>query len=538
MDQTGLDFGMGTNPGVCNSEYRVCDVRRSTLWYCSVIASLLLSACSSPRHLPPDEDDGIIEVAILQMNDVYEIAGVDNGRSGGLARVAHFYKTLEREYPQSMLVLAGDFLNPSLVGTMKVDGERVNGRQMVETLNAMDLDLVAFGNHEFDLDEEDLQKRIDSSEFDWIASNIQQVCGDRHYPFYKNVDGRKQFMPASKVYTFRDGDGTEMRLGILSATLNMNPREYVHYYDVDSCVGVEMELLRDVSDVIIGLTHVTMEQDEELARTYQDIDLIMGGHEHDHMERKVDGTIITKADANAKTVYKHVLRYETVSENLQIESSLIRIDTTIPRDPAVAEIVERWVSLLNTRIRDVIEDPYEIVYHSDEPLDGRESSIRHRQTNMGTLFASAMLASSRHGARAALLNSGSIRVDDQIEGDILAIDIFRALPFGGSIIEARLTGELLEKLLDFSENARGSGAHLLYAGLAKQGDHWSVAGAPIRHEDTYVIAVNDFLLRGFDIPFLTDEHPGILDVYSPGNMDKTDLRTDIRKAIIAYLRRQ
>jgi outer membrane protein OmpA-like peptidoglycan-associated protein len=42
----------------------------------------------------------------------------------------------------------------SLERTIKVKGERISGKQMVEVMNAMEFDLVTFGNHEFDLKEE------------------------------------------------------------------------------------------------------------------------------------------------------------------------------------------------------------------------------------------------------------------------------------------------------------------------------------------------------------------------------------------------
>lgn len=50
-----------------------------------------------------------------------------------------------------MLFMAEDFLNPSLLGIIKADGKRVRGKQMVEVMNTMNFDLVAFGNHEFDI---------------------------------------------------------------------------------------------------------------------------------------------------------------------------------------------------------------------------------------------------------------------------------------------------------------------------------------------------------------------------------------------------
>ncbi|MDX1408781.1 MAG: metallophosphoesterase, partial [Saprospiraceae bacterium] len=304
---------------------------RGSLLVVSLCCVLLAASCGPARSLRGTTDDGKIEIAILQMNDVYEINGVEGGKSGGLARVAHVYKELQSRHPLTMMVLAGDFLNPSLIGTMRYQGERIRGRQMVEALNVIGCDLVAFGNHEFDISEDDLQQRINESQFDWIATNIQQVCGDRLYPFYKEVDGRKQFVPTSQVYTFEDADGTALRLGFVSATLDANPQDYVHYYDWDSCGQEELARLNTRADLVIGLTHLSIEQDAAFAEALGNLPLIMGGHEHDNMYHFVGETVIAKADANAKTVYVHIIRHDKRTGKTTVDSELIEINAAVPR---------------------------------------------------------------------------------------------------------------------------------------------------------------------------------------------------------------
>ena len=61
------------------------------------------------------KESGKFYFTILQLNDVYEIAPIQGGRYGGMARVETVHKELLKENPNTMLVLAGDFLNPSLV---------------------------------------------------------------------------------------------------------------------------------------------------------------------------------------------------------------------------------------------------------------------------------------------------------------------------------------------------------------------------------------------------------------------------------------
>ena len=148
-----------------------------------VVSLSIIISCSN--------DDGKIDFTFLQLNDVYEIAPIQGGAYGGMARVETVHKELLKENPNTMLFLAGDFLNPSLLGSIKVDGERVRGKQMVEVMNAMNFDLVAFGNHEFDVSQKDLQNRLNESNFPWISANIKLKTDGGLIPFYKEINEQK-----------------------------------------------------------------------------------------------------------------------------------------------------------------------------------------------------------------------------------------------------------------------------------------------------------------------------------------------------------
>ena len=139
-------------------------------WFILLILALLFQwSCNLPRAT-----QDVVNFTVLQMNDVYEISPLEGGKAGGLARVATVIKELEAENPNTISLLSGDFLSPSLMGMLKdKNGEKIAGRQMIETLNALGLDYVTFGNHEFDLKTgELLQKRIDQSDFKYICSNV------------------------------------------------------------------------------------------------------------------------------------------------------------------------------------------------------------------------------------------------------------------------------------------------------------------------------------------------------------------------------
>jgi len=93
-----------------------------------------------PQGAEPTGDE--VAVTLLQLNDVYEISPVENGRYGGLARVATIRKELLKENPNTFTFLAGDFISPSAIGTAVYEGRRINGAQMVAAMNSAGIDYV------------------------------------------------------------------------------------------------------------------------------------------------------------------------------------------------------------------------------------------------------------------------------------------------------------------------------------------------------------------------------------------------------------
>ena len=187
------------------------------------LSALLLLSCSS--------DDDKISFTLLQLNDVYEISSIQGGNFGGMARVETIHKELLKENENTMLVMAGDFLNPSLLGGMKLNGEKIRGKQMIEVMNAMNFDLVAFGNHEFDIPKKDLQNRINESSFPWISANVFNKILDTIKPFYQEIKGVSRSIKGSFIKEISDADGTNIKIGFISVCIPSNPKEYVLYKD-------------------------------------------------------------------------------------------------------------------------------------------------------------------------------------------------------------------------------------------------------------------------------------------------------------------
>src|SRR6218665_3602436 len=140
-------------------------------YFSAAILLLVFHHCSPSKTTVLSKDDGIIDIQYLQINDVYEIAPIQAGKVGGIARVATIKNELKKQNPNTYLVIAGDFLSPSIFNNLSYNFKRVRGRQMVDALNTAGLDIAGFGNHEFDISEGELESRLNESSFDWISSN-------------------------------------------------------------------------------------------------------------------------------------------------------------------------------------------------------------------------------------------------------------------------------------------------------------------------------------------------------------------------------
>lgn len=499
---------------------------KSLKYVLSLCVVLLITSC---------KNDTKVNVTLLQLNDVYEIAALEGGTVGGMARVETVYKMLLKETSNTYILMAGDFLNPSLLGTLKLNGERIGGKQMVEVMNALPVKLATFGNHEFDLKYPDLQKRLNESTFDWVSANAKHAINDSIQLFFKVKNSQK--IPLSETYVLDvNQHNKNFKIGFLSLTIASNKKEYVNYEDKFISAKRVYKGLKSQSDIVLGFTHLTKAMDRVLLQQFPEIPLIMGGHEHTNMLLTEGTSHIAKADANAKSVYVHRLQFDTQTKKTTIKSTLVYLDSTITQDKGILKIVNKWQAIQDAKIKNVIKNPEAVIYHTNVPLDGRDTPIRSVQTNLGKIIAQSMYVASKKPADCAFVNGGSIRIDDELSGSITGIDIFRVLPFGGSMLEIDIKGQLLNDVLDYGQKAAGTGAYLQRYNAEIVDGKWLVDGKQIVKNITYHVAISDYLIKGFDIPMLKESNPLVVKVYKPVTTDKADIRADIRKTVISFIK--
>jgi 5'-nucleotidase/UDP-sugar diphosphatase len=444
-------------------------MKRSIVWG---TLGLALTACLGLPPTPPPTNP----IRFLSINDVYVLDTLADG-TGGLARVATLRSRLASVGP-TIFVLAGDELSPSLLS------KYYSGRQMVEALNAAHLDYATFGNHEFELPRDTLVARIAASKFKWISSNCTEGTGQPFPGVLRwdtlRVQGRK--------------------IGLFALTLRGQYRSYVRCTDPDSAAHLAVDTLVKLgAEFIAGLTHQTLAADRTLLAREPAVDLILGGHEHENHDETVSGRHVVKADANSRSA-----QFVTVwgaKGNWRVAPTLIHIGADLPADTTTAKIVAAWQDSLRRRL-----GPEHVVATATAPIDARDSQSRRAESPIGDLVTDAFRSGT--GADVALLNAGTLRLDDVIAaGPISNYTLESLFLFADEarVVTFTLTGARLREVLEHgvAPASVGAGPFLQVSGIAFAFDSTRPEGSrvtgPIRRADGRVLGPGDELKVAMDV---------------------------------------
>jgi 5'-nucleotidase len=459
---------------------------RRSRWLCCIALVLALCAGVSLRAQTPARHG--VHITLLQVNDVYQISTVDRGTRGGLARVAALRKKILAESPNTLLLLAGDTISPSVASNI------FRGRQMIAAWNAAGLDYAALGNHEFDFGDAVLLERIRESHFIWLAANV--IDKKTGKPF-----------GGTPRYVLRNFGGIKVGfLGLLTPDTKNSSKAGADVAFLDparTAARLAPQMRARGARVIIAITHLTMSQDQRLARSAA-IDLIIGGHEHSVLQSLVGRTPIFKMGSDARNLGRVDLKFAPDGRLESMDWEVIPVTSSLPEDPQTAAVVAEY----EKKLAGELDQP---VGRTDVLLDARQETSRSRETNLGSFIADAYRKAV--GADVALVNSGSIRSNTTYgPGTLSKRDILSILPFENPIVKVEVTGAQLRAALEHGvstiaeEREAGrfpqvSGLRFAFDGRRPAGSRVlsvSVSGKPLDDRKTYTLATSAFVLDGGD----------------------------------------
>ena len=301
---------------------------------------------------------------------------------------------------------------------------------MIDLMNKLHYDVSAIGNHEFDLGQKILNKRVEQATFPFISCNI-------------DASGAILKQPNSYIM-LQTGNGIKM--AILSAIqLGENGLPDSHPDKLEGlrfAEGVAKTItyknLRQQCDVFIALTHLGFETDTLLAWKMSELDMIIGGHSHTLLEKPlfVNGVMITQAGSGLKYTGKiTVLVYKGKVVGRSYE--LINLNMISGKDNAIQGIIDTYND--NPALNKVIAT-------AQKAIAGQDA--------LGSLMTDAI--TSILGVDIAFQNNGGIRSSELAAGDILLKDIFKLDPFGNMVVKFRMNTAEIKSLIASAFNREKS----------------------------------------------------------------------------------
>lgn len=481
-------------------------MRKAVIRYLpAVVISVLLpmlAACATGG----DSASASRGLTLIHTNDTYRIDAVENGTAGGFGRLVTVVRDARAEGRDVRLTHGGDFLYPSL------ESQVWDGEQMVDALNFLDRIAPLYaviGNHETDpRSPEALVAAVRGSTFDWLGDNYRFVTGQ------PDVDASLR-----RAFTF-EADG--YTVGVFALTMHAddggNDRDYLPV-DADYLGNAERAIrqLEDAgADLVFGLTHLHIWEDERIAALrarHPSFRFVVGGHEHEpeYLFPSADRAAVMKGASNARSVWRIDIDRGEDGKPVVTDARLITLDEQVASDAAYGELERKW----RTRLLEKFPFITARVGVATAPMDAREVTIRNRETAWGNFIVDQMRgAFGKPAADLAFLNSGTLRLDDWIRGDIHFEDIGRTFGFSSYLRRLTLTGAAFREILEAGyrgaapsqgyfpqvsgfrvcvNRSRPAGQRIVSLQVPS-GDGWS----EIDPDKAYSVIVPDFLYRGGD----------------------------------------
>lgn len=398
---------------------------------------------------------------------------------GCVARIAAVVDSIRGEEENVIFLHAGDMVQGTLFYTL------FGGEADAAVYNAMELDAMVPGNHEFDRGSEGVLVLLEAAEFPIVCANIDaegdSLLAGRLPPFVilETVAGRVA------VIGLVTGDLSKVS-SPSDATLVLPVAETARRYAESAS--------EQGADIVVLLTHIGYHKDVALASEVPGVDLIVGGHSHtllgdfQRIGLAAEGpypALVTGPDGGEVTVVTAGSRAAVLGRITLELDSLGRVTghsggplivtggeyQDASRTPVGPEARDHLEGLLSAEPLVAVagENPdvaelvgafeAELASFAWEVAGSASADLLHRRVPDGELPGGSMIAPVICDAMLrkmekvglepdfALLNAGGARISIPA-GDITVGTVFTLLPFGNTLAVMDLTGAEVRSALE------------------------------------------------------------------------------------------
>jgi 2',3'-cyclic-nucleotide 2'-phosphodiesterase (5'-nucleotidase family) len=307
------------------------------------------------------------------------------------------------------LLSAGDLVQGTPVSTI------FHGLPVFEVANLLGFDAATLGNHDFDYGWMQARKFIETANYPMVSANV--VGADN-----------RLFAPRPYVVL----NVNHLRVAVIGALTDdmrnlSTPKlmEEWHATPVVATVRRYAAELKDKSDLIVLLAHITGPEEKEFLDSVPEIPVIVTGHLHNGLEREMsrDGRVLVRVKDYTEELGRLDLKVDT-DKKAPVSWTWKRIPIDASKiEPAadVAPLVKRWEDEVTARV--------------DRPLAVSRKKFTHAEVK--ALIEQAMREET--GADFAFMNLGGVR-DELPEGQLLERQIWNIMPFDNLVVIAKVKG--------------------------------------------------------------------------------------------------
>lgn len=472
-------------------------------------------------------DKDTFEFSLLHTNDTHSY-------TDKVAKRATAIKEARVKKPDSLLIDAGDVMS----GTIYFN--EFKGKAELEFMNAIGYDVMTFGNHEFDLGlSEDghkaLAEFVKGAKFPFVSTNVDFSKDS----LFKDVNkgGYTDKAEDGNIYHGLIKEVNGEKIGIFGLTTmetkDISSPEKVEFLNYLDKANEAVKAFENAGvDKIVAISHLgyddtpAIDNDKELAKLVDGIDIIVGGHTH----TKLEEAVLVNKDEDGKekepTVIVQAYQYNDFLGTLDVEfdengvivgyaGELISIaDKQEDKETAamLTKYSERVDEIKNIETGGVAVNELPAPRSSDGSV-----SVRNSEVALGNLIADGMLDKAKEfNAKTviAVHNGGSIRASID-KGPITLGEILTVMPFGNTLATMTLKGSDILDALEHSvsQAPKESGGFLHISGMKYTYDSSKPAGSrvvEVQVEETegtfvpldlakdYVVTTSIFTARGGD----------------------------------------
>lgn len=474
---------------------------------------------------PGTPSDPTFDLTVLHTNDTH--AHLEN-----VAKRITAIKEERASHENTLLLDAGDVFS----GTLYFN--EFEGLADLEFMNMIGYDAMTFGNHEFDRGTETLAPFVEAAEFPFVSANVD-FSADDHLKDRFN-DEISADPEDGEIYNgiIKEINGEKVGIfGLTTAdTVNISsPGEDVEFEDYIEEAEKAVEAFEDQGiNKIIALTHIgyddsaEVDNDLELAKLVDGIDVVVGGHSHTKLSEPMivsndengqvkDPTVIVQASQYGEFLGTLDLVFDKAGKVIGHAGELVAVED-YDEDPEASDLLKDYSveveKLKETEVGAVAQGVFE-----NPRTDGdiTKPSVRKNETALGNLITDGMLAKAKEyntDVIMALQNGGGIR-EKISAGPITVDEVIKVLPFGNTLATMEISGAELKQAFEqsFSKYPDENGGFLHVSGAKVEFDSNKPAGERVvsisyKNDDgtyteivdteMYTVATNAFTAKGGD----------------------------------------